>query len=1022
MEPCRCQSVGMPLPQQPSRWTRLARVAVAALSLLTLLAPPAAAGGHQVLRQQLQQQEREGWHRREHLPQLEPQHNRDAGIARETGRKAARASRRLSQDINDACGVPLDAAPLVPTQTPSPVIDIEWLDANDQKVVAFTRKIGEDIGGFWISQDGGSVWLDRGKELSAALPAGTSESVEVRVVLSQESSPKNVVLFGAGSHVWSSGDYGYTVTAKQTPGAWLGRNVRDMRIHPWHDDWLLVLAERPNCSNPDQMMTECPHDLFLTKDLFGAMTWANLTEQSAGKISGFVDFDWGAALCPGNDCAEKFKVTDDTILATMYADAGAYDQLWDSDVSFVISSNGFVSFDTHMLCGNQFEVIGGKLYLAFANTCPTDITGGVRPEQDRSFMGIVLYTSEDGGNTFKQGCMPVALNQEGYELLATQDGTGAVVIADFVMKSGYEKVLASSVYTAGPHHALFSLSLPDVYRAAGGYLSDFVSVEGLPGVYLANQVFEREPDYTYNYYDAYGPFMPLVQTRITFNGGASWERIPAPMEYAHAHCDRCGATTDVKSCSLHLRSRSTWESKSSALPGVYSRKSAPGLIMATGVVTPNGAGLEDDAEGHCTWLSSDGGVTWRDVAVGAYIYEYADWGSTIVMAAHAGLNGSVAAEVLFSTDFGRCWQTVPLSVALYVSNIGIEPDGQRPRVILTGVTCPQNVHELCSDAPKGASGRSKVPSGVMYVVDVKELMGGLLSSCTDADYEDFFVPNRTTVPLEPACILGKQMYIQRRRADSACLYGPSYRRPQYHNTTCTCTADDDLECEYGWIRTGIPGDNMCHAIRADVMPKCPVVENGEYTPSSTGRRLVHADVCTGVEALVPDRGDGSPDKKSPPMPTPTDAAKQPSAPPAATSSPPPPKPPLPQPPHPQLLPPSGSSSKPDASDEEGRGRGMSVGGVLLVVLAVLAALAGCAFSGWWLGFADAHQKATARAAALHAVDALAEAVAALKARAFGGGGAAAQCGSSDLGYFQPLTDEPTEFARQGHGTELQGFR
>eukprot|EP00955_Chlamydomonas_euryale_P081703 363618-Chlamydomonas_euryale.AAC.2 len=78
-----------------------------------------------------------------------------------------------------------------------------------------------------------------------------------------------------------------------------------------------------------------------------------------------------------------------------------------------------------------------------------------------------------------------------------------------------------------------------------------------------------------------------------------------------------------------------------------------------------------------------------------------------------------AAEVLFSTDFGRCWQTVPLSVALYVSNIGIEPDGQRPRVILTGVTCPQNVHELCSDAPKGASGRSKVPSGVMYVVDVK---------------------------------------------------------------------------------------------------------------------------------------------------------------------------------------------------------------------------------------------------------------------------------------------------------------
>ena len=28
----------------------------------------------------------------------------------------------------------------------------------------------------------------------------------------------------------------------------------------------------------------------------------------------------------------------------------------------------------------------------------------------------------------------------------------------------------------------------------------------------------------------------------------------------------------------------------------------------------------------CTWLSTDGGVNWKDVAEGSYIYEYADWG------------------------------------------------------------------------------------------------------------------------------------------------------------------------------------------------------------------------------------------------------------------------------------------------------------------------------------------------------------------------------------------------------------
>ena len=39
----------------------------------------------------------------------------------------------------------------------------------------------------------------------------------------------------------------------------------------------------------------------------------------------------------------------------------------------------------------------------------------------------------------------------------------------------------------------------------------------------------------------------------------------------------------------------------------------------------------------CTWLSTDGGVTWKDVAEGSYIYEFADWGSTIFMAQHPGL-------------------------------------------------------------------------------------------------------------------------------------------------------------------------------------------------------------------------------------------------------------------------------------------------------------------------------------------------------------------------------------------------
>ncbi len=32
--------------------------------------------------------------------------------------------------------------------------------------------------------------------------------------------------------------------------------------------------------------------------------WVNLTQASNGKVFGFVDFDWGANLCPKKNCPD----------------------------------------------------------------------------------------------------------------------------------------------------------------------------------------------------------------------------------------------------------------------------------------------------------------------------------------------------------------------------------------------------------------------------------------------------------------------------------------------------------------------------------------------------------------------------------------------------------------------------------------------------------------------------------------------------------------------------------------------
>mmetsp|Transcript_15969 Transcript_15969/g.34497 ORF Transcript_15969/g.34497 Transcript_15969/m.34497 type:complete len:890 (+) Transcript_15969:138-2807(+) len=737
------------------------------------------------------------------------------------------------------CTGPQNIPTLQPIVTHAPVIDLKWLDKNDQTVIAQTKKTDVDVGGLWLSKDGAATWVEKSQALNDTIKA--AEPVQIIATFNQKSSPAKLVLLGVGTYIWQSNDYGNTFTARQTPTKWKGSGIKSMKMHPWRDNWLLVLVKRPDCRSLDHAQMECPHDLMLTQDLFGSMTWTNLTYNAGGKVAGFVDFDWAANLCPFKNCPDHVQVADETVFATMYARPGDYDQPWDPDVNFVVSNNFFRDLNTHVRCGNMFELVGHSVYLAFANSCPVNIDGGGRHESDFA-KGITLYTSTDGGNAFVQACLPVALKQEGYELMETHDGTGAIVIVDFLIDNGFMDIPASSVYTAGPHHALFSLSLTDVYRADFGFSTDFARIEGLPGVYIANQMVARPVDDVDDYYDlSDSSGKPLVESRITFNGGGLWQRIPAPSYFNNPKCNRCSGSTT--SCWLHLNGMSAWDSMSSTLPSVYSNPSAPGLIMATGNVAPTGLGLDDDLDGTCTWLSSDGGVSWSDVGEGAYIYEYADWGSTIIMARHPGNKGTVADEIRFSIDYGRCWVSIPLFTALVVDNIRIEPDGQRPRVVVHGKACRRSSNPNCSYLANDT--RTSV-QGIMYMVDVQQLMGTKMGQCASTDYEMFSIPT-SRLDKTPACTLGKQMMIQRRGQDKLCFNGPDYKRPIPLNTTCNCT-QADVECDYGFLRNG----GKCSPLPKERMPHCPTLESGSYHVSKIGKRLVHADVCEGVQNIIPD--------------------------------------------------------------------------------------------------------------------------------------------------------------------------
>lgn len=83
----------------------------------------------------------------------------------------------------------------------------------------------------------------------------------------------------------------------------------------------------------------------------------------------------------------------------------------------------------------------------------------------------------------------------------------------------------------------------------------------------------------------------------------------------------------------------------------------------------------------------------------------------------------------------------------------------------------------------------------------------------------------------------------------ACIHtaGADWVRPSAENTTCGC-GNDDVECDYGFQKNG----SSCLPLPKSLVPTCPLITSGYYSVSSTGKRLVHADVCTNVTTVIPD--------------------------------------------------------------------------------------------------------------------------------------------------------------------------
>ena len=83
-------------------------------------------------------------------------------------------------------------------------------------------------------------------------------------------------------------------------------------------------------------------------------------------------------------------------------------------------------------------------------------------------------------------CFTPSVQQKGFELVESHDRHSVLAVVDYAVHTAAGDLPATSVYTAGPNQALFSLTLPNVYRQNDNSLtSDFTRIDGVPVMSLA---------------------------------------------------------------------------------------------------------------------------------------------------------------------------------------------------------------------------------------------------------------------------------------------------------------------------------------------------------------------------------------------------------------------------------------------------------------------------------------------------------------------------------------------------------
>ncbi|KAL2212355.1 vacuolar protein sorting/targeting protein 10 [Sarocladium strictum] len=468
-----------------------------------------------------------------------------------------------------------------------------------------------------------------------------------------------------------------------------------------------------------------------------------------------------------------------------------------TDAAFTImSSNDFFTEDKTEFKGEVQD---------FATMSEFIVVAGQKAES-----GDLHAIASLDGKHFEAANFPLNFNDD-HESVYTLLDSSTHAVNLFVREHGEADREYGSIIKSNSNGTSYVLSAANVNCNHETYV-DFEKVSGLEGVVLINVVANPgKKEKT-----------KKLQTKISHNDGSEWGYLTPPAKDVEGKSYKCSGTKGDANCALHVHHYTERDDKRNT----FAASTAVGLIFGIGNV---GSSL-GDIEKADTFMSSDGGVTWKNVKKGHWTWQYGDQGSIIVLVERATTKNKVKTKtVSYSTDEGKTWKDYEFSSdEVSVLDITTVRSGKSRNFLLWCRTDKNKIFSVNIDFTGLTDKACKMDED-------------------DSGKSDYFLWSPKHPFQDDDCLFGHVARYLRKKTDRECFNDKNLMR-LYDYSDCACSRRD-YECAYNYE---LDNHGQCSLVKG-MEPLSPKEECRRNNATSwfepTGYRRVPLSTCKGGNEL-----------------------------------------------------------------------------------------------------------------------------------------------------------------------------